>query len=260
MGIIHVCTGQKGGVGKTFLAKILHEYLTCIKANFYLYDLDAGSHDVGRVYAGDRYSSDNATDDAKLQFSDNRNRKDEVDTIFAKAIEQDVLINLPSNIKHLYNPWVENNGLIDLAKDNGIRFISWFVCSGEEGSISEFIQAAQKFKNCDHYRHVFVQNYGFEDDWAKIMDANKTLKDLIEADGITKLDLPDLSPTRYKKILDNNLTFSAAKDSKHLNLVDKSAVKQYLDKCQSNLDGVFEDLGLLAVAGDKKKWRLQIIG
>ncbi len=254
MGIIHICTGQKGGVGKTFFAKILHEYLVYLKANFYLYDLDAGSHDVGRIYAPDRYGNqDNSSDDAKLQFSDNRNRKDEVDTIFSKAMEQDVLINLPSNIKHLYNPWVENNGLIDLAKGNGVRFISWFVCSGEEGSINEFIQAARQFPNCEHYRHVFVQNHGFEDDWSKIMDANQTLRELIEADKIVKLNLPDLSPTRYKKILDNNLTFSAAKDSKHLNIIDKSAVKQYLDTCRLNLDGVFQELGLVAVTGDKKK-------
>lgn len=64
------------------------------------------------------------------------------------------------------------------------------------------------------------------------------------ADSIITLDLLELSATRYKKILDNNLTFSAAKDSNKLNVIDKQAVKQFLDKNYKKFDSVFSEIGI----------------
>lgn len=247
----NIVTGQKGGVGKTFKSKLLIEYYRYKEWMSKLYDMDVSSLDVGKIYDPKTYAKKKKTtkegeqlnnEENFLQFTDNKNNKDEVDALFDAALKDNVICNLPSNIKHLYNPWMLENDLIGLAKDLNIKFVQWFVCSGETQSIEEFIETVDIFTNNDTFQHVFVKNYGLEENWQKILDNNKTLKETLESDKIITFDLPALSPTRYKLILDNNLTFNDAKTSTKLNIVARQGVSKFLDTAYQSYDAVFEEL------------------
>lgn len=246
--ILHFGNGQKGGVGKTFFIKMLIEYYLYKTWTYKLYDLDAGSLDVGRVYAPDIYAKkkkgDKTNDEYFLQFTDNKYNQDEVDEIFESALAQNVICNFPSNIKHLFNPWITDNGLIDLAKENNTKIVNWFVSNGEHSSIDEFIKCVNKFKNCETFQHIFVKNYGLEENWDRIIQQHKNLREILQADSIICFDLPAFSPTRYKIILDHNLTFAAAKDSKELNIVARQAVKKLLDLSFERFDRAFIALNI----------------
>lgn len=258
MSVLHLGYGNKGGVGKSFFVKLLLEYFIYKEWIYRLFDLDAGNHDVGKIYAPKIYNpakkdKDKTNEEVFLQFTDNKNNRDEVDTLFVSAMNIDTIINLPSNVKHLLEPWIINNGLIELAKENDVRFIQWFVCSGSQPSIDEFYLTLDKFKNSNNFTHVFVKNYGMEENWSKILTQNKKLKETLEADRIITFDLPELSSLRYSKMLDNNLTFSAAKNSDKLNVIDKQAVKKFLDTAYENFNAVFTELGISGVATTAKK-------
>lgn len=248
----HIVDGQKGGVGKSTTSKVLLEYFKHKGISCKLFDLDASSLDVGKIYAPNTYSpvKKNKGDKGKtneenfLQFTANKSTKDEVDILFDAALENNVICNLPSNIKHLFNPWIIDNGLIELARDNGVKFVKWFVSSGEVQSIGEFIETVDKFTNSETFQHVFVKNLSLEENWQKVIDHNKTLNETLESDKIITLELPALSPTRYKLILENNLTFEAAKTSKELNMVARQGVAKFLEKAFENLDTTFAELGI----------------
>lgn len=69
--ILHFGNGQKGGVGKTFFIKMLIEYYLYKTWTYKLYDLDAGSLDVGKVYAPDIYAKKkkgDKTNDRAISF------------------------------------------------------------------------------------------------------------------------------------------------------------------------------------------------
>lgn len=257
MNLLNIVHGQKGGVGKSTWTKILLEYYISKKWDHKLFDLDAGSLDVGVVYEPNKYSKKSDKEEEKenneqyfLQFTDNKNSKDEVDVIFESAIKENVIVNLPSNIKHLYNPWIQGNGLINLAKEVNIIIVQWFVCSGESNSIIEFLETIDTFTNCDNFKHIFVKNYGKEENWAKVLEQNTSLKETLESDNIITVDFPEFSSSRFKTIIENNLTFAAAKNSDKLNIIAKSALSQWLNQCAKNLNPVFEELKVLKpVAG-----------
>ncbi|MGB5631198.1 MAG: hypothetical protein WBM86_00285 [Waterburya sp.] len=264
MKLLNIVHGQKGGVGKSTWTKILLEYYISKKWQYKLFDLDAGSLDVGCIYDPNRYQKNTAkkqqiaenkvqnNEQYFLQFTDNKNSKDDVDIIFEAATKQNVIVNLPSNIKHLYYPWIKDNDLINLAKEVKMTIIQWFVSSGEPNSITEFLETIDSFTNCDNFKHIFVKNYGEEENWAKVLEQNKNLRETLEADKIITVDFPEFSPSRFKIIVENNLTFAAAKDSDKLNIIAKSALSQWLNKCAMELDAVFEELKVLKPVAEKK--------
>ena len=247
----NIVTGQKGGVGKSTFSKLLVEFYIYKSWVYKLFDMDVSSLDVGKIYDPKTYKSKKKSSDENkdqnneenfLQFTANKAYKDEVDILFETALKNNLICNLPSNIKHLFNPWMIENDLISLGRSENVKFVQWFVCSGESQSIAEFIETVDKFTNCDSFQHVFVKNYGLEENWTKVLENNKTLKETLESDSIITFDLPELSPTRYKLILDNNLTFSDAKDSSKLNIVARQGVKKFLDKAYENFEATFNEL------------------
>lgn len=247
MAYFHIINGQKGGVGKSTFAKILIEYFYSKSRKFQLFDMDATALDVGKIYAPDVYNKKKKKEDKNneenfLRFTANKSSKDEVDILFDAALNEDVICNLPSNIKHLFNPWIKENGLIELAQENNITFVNWFVCSGETQSIAEFIESVDNFTNSETFKHVFVRNFGLEENWQKVIDNNKSLRETIESDKIITSDLPALSPTRFKLVLDNGLTFNSAKSSKELGIVARQGVSKFLETAFINLDVTFLDL------------------
>jgi hypothetical protein len=107
--LIHFVHGEKGGVGKSWFARLLVD--CCLSTGWEtitLVESDSSNRDVGRYYPG-------ITEE--IFFSEDDKRSYDVDRIFQLAESRPVLVNLPAQVDSPLNDWIERNGLVDSVDD-----------------------------------------------------------------------------------------------------------------------------------------------
>ena len=151
--IIHIIDGEKGGCGKSFFCRTFIEYCNSIAYNMAIIDADTSNKDIAKIYPSVEVAF----------FSDDEKLASEADKIFDLAFEKSVLVNLPAQVYSNVTNWIRRNDLVNLGKDNSIKFIKWFVCTGGVDSVNFFLKSLNDLG--DDILHVFVRNQGLCDDW-----------------------------------------------------------------------------------------------
>ena len=149
MALIHFVHGEKGGVGKSWFARLLVDCCLCSEWNHItLVESDPSNPDVG-CYFPDISES--------IYFSEDDKRSYAPDRIFLLAESRPVFVNLPAQVDVPLNDWIERNGLLD--EDFGeLEIYKWFVCTGEPDSVSLFKDSVQALGG--KIRHILVKNMG----------------------------------------------------------------------------------------------------
>lgn len=164
MTLINLIDGEKGGVGKSFFARVMSQYYIDTYSPYYIVDADGANPDVSSIYKNNSLN---------LLFSEVNKKAHEADKIFELALSKNldkgaVIVNLPANIYYVVNMWLERNRLLDISLQNGVKFCKWFVCSGGFDSVSLFKQSLKHHKN--KLIHIFVKNLGLTDEWKFLND------------------------------------------------------------------------------------------
>lgn len=156
---IHLIGGEKGGCGKSFFSKAFVEY--CEAINFddlVIIDADDSNADIYKFYKEIKIVK-------QAYFSDDPKRIKEADVIFELALSgKNILVNLPAQVFDNLLLWIEDSNLLELALDNDISFIKWFVSNGSVQSADFFLESI----NSLDIIHVFVRNLALCDDWTFI--------------------------------------------------------------------------------------------
>lgn len=122
MAQIHLIGGEKGGIGKSFFARLLVYYCTKRDYKFHLVDTDRTNPDVS-----DRYKLG-----TKVFFTENEKKSNNVDVIFERSQERPVLVNLPAQIQDAVEQWIKRNNLVNLEfkidkKKVTVEIYYWFL-------------------------------------------------------------------------------------------------------------------------------------
>ena len=179
MAIIHLIDGEKGGVGKSFVARTMIQY--CLDRNlpFTAVETDRSNPDVSRVYKDIcQYAV----------LSEDEKQADKADRIFEMAIDKPVIVSLPSQVHRSMKAWIDRNHLFQIGKECDVSFCKWFVCNGEYDVVKLFLTSLDCYQ--DQMTHVFVRNFGLCDDWSAI-DARDEMRRL-------KQEIQDM----YARVLD----------------------------------------------------------
>ena len=201
---------------------------------FVAFDSDRSNPDVMRIYGP-------VTGCQGAVFSEGEKYEDTANSIFNAAMGKRVIVNLPAQSLIPLKSWIEKNELFDLATDNGVAFVSWFVSDCGYDSLKLFAQSLDFFG--DRARHVFVANYGMTEDW-------ETLKK--DQALMARLRAPNVKVLRFPKFIGNYdrnqidalcLTFEAAGEHEDFGPIGRQRVKSFLRKAFEQFDevGVFED-------------------
>lgn len=159
MAKIHLIDGEKGGVGKSFFAKILVEYFLEEKIPYTLIDADQTNPDVQKLYPKGAH---------RTIFSDVEKKSHHADLIFESALKKPVIVNLPAQVSHLVKGWIERSNILEVGSENEVQICKWFICSGGFSSIELFKESVADYQ--DRIVHVFVKNMGLTDDWQFLED------------------------------------------------------------------------------------------
>jgi hypothetical protein len=230
---IHLIDGEKGGVGKSWFAFVMAEYLRSKLIAFYLYAADRSNPTAASRYKDkQRYAEFYDESVHYTQFSENIKKIDEPDVLLEMAMERTIVLDLPAQVHYPLTSWLAEKDIFALSQANKIDWVRWFICNGEDDSIQILITSAEFYKN---QPTVLVRNWGLCDDW-DYFDEHQELQITIKKYKIVVVDFPKLSDSKRIKINANKWTFDEAMELGKFGLVGKSDIYKYTQKAYSVLE------------------------
>lgn len=231
MARIHLVGGEKGGVGKSVMARILAQY--CIDRNlpFKAFDGDLSHGALMRYYA---------------EYSEAVDLRDfeSIDRIVEDTVESDmdIIVDLPAQASFGLDKWIEEAGIVDFSTDLGIILTLWHVMDDGTDSVRLLDRTIETYGEGPDY--IMVRNYGRGGDFA-LFDESEA-KQKAESLGAKTMDLPGLHPGAMRKIDRVGASLWAAVNNKDeavgptLGLLERQRVKVWLGKAYGELDRVLQ--------------------
>jgi hypothetical protein len=229
MSTIHLIGGEKGGVGKSVVARVLAQYMIGNKIPFIGFDTDRSHGSLLRFYAD--YASPTVIDDYQS-----------LDAIMETAAEHPqhrILVDLAAQTHHPLAKWLDESGVLELAEELGITLTYWNVMDSGKDCVDLLGKLLDQYGS--RLKYILVQN--------QLRDENFTI---LESSGVKEralalsarvMTLKRLHAPVMTKIDGNSSSFWAAmnKDTENLNalgLLERQRVKMWLRHAYSQIQAV----------------------
>ncbi|MBW4473942.1 MAG: hypothetical protein KME45_26750 [Stenomitos rutilans HA7619-LM2] len=232
MAEIFLFSGEKGGVGKSFVCRTAVQYHLDQAIPFVLFETDRSNPDVKRIYG-------HATGCRVSVFSEGEKYEDAANSIYNAALTSRVLVNLPAQAFIPLRQWIEANQLLDIAPADGVTFAIWFVCDGGYDSLKLLRQSLDYFGEA--IPHIVVRNFGKCEDW-EALDKDEGLQKLLKKYKARMIDFPKFIGNADRNHIDaESLTFGQARDYEGFGSISKQRVKRFLKEAYEAIGqaGVF---------------------
>ena len=229
MANIHLIGGEKGGVGKSVVARVLAQYMIDKGIPFLGFDTDRSHGSLLRFYADfaspvvvDRYESLDAVVEAA---SENREKR--------------VLVDLAAQTHEALVTWLDESGVLEALGENGLSLSYWHVMDSGRDSVDLLKKLLDRFSSRLNYvlvlNHVRGENFDILD---KSGEKQRALS--LHAKVVT---LKRLHEAVIRKIDAGSTSFWAAKnksetDVKGLGLLERQRVKVWLKNAYEQIDSV----------------------
>ncbi len=227
MAKIHFIGGEKGGVGKSLLARVLAQYLIDHQMPFLGFDTDRSHGALMRFYAG--YASPVVVD-----------RYEALDAIMEAAVEQPerrILVDLAAQTHEPLVRWMDDSGVLNLADEAGISIHYWHVMDTGKDSVDLLRKLLDRFGTS--LKYVLVRNQVRGTDFAALEQSGEQARAL--GLGARIVSVKKLHDSAIQKIDINSSSFWHATDSSSpiaLGLMDRQRVKMWLRDVYRDLDDV----------------------
>ena len=224
---IHLIGGEKGGVGKSMVARLLAQYFIDHAMPFVGYDTDRSHGALLRYYAG--YASPVLAD-----------RYEALDAIMESAADEPgrrVLVDLAAQTHAPLVKWMDESGVLDLADVSGMSIYYWHVMDAGRDSVDLLAKLLDQFGARLHY--VLVRNQIRGNDFNQLDKSGEQTRAL--AFGAQVINLKHLHDSVVQKIDASNASFWAAKHSSGkegpgLGLMERQRLKMWLNHAMAELD------------------------
>jgi hypothetical protein len=227
MSHIHFVGGEKGGVGKSVVARLLAQRFIDRSIPFAAIDGDQSSGALLRYYRDYTQAIDLATVEGADQIMDR-----------ALGADRRVLVDLPAQSVRSLAHWFAGANVFEFARETGVRLSFWHICDGGFASVSEIERALQLFKS--DVQHFVVRNFGRSKDFSQF-DQSEAKRLLNELSGKV-IDLPELEASAMYAIDRSGLSFWAASQRADgeaaLKPLERQRVRLWLERCYKEFDSV----------------------
>ena len=146
MAHIHFIGGEKGGVGKSLMSRVLAQYMIDKNIPFLGFDTDRSHGALMRFYAG--YASPVVMDHYEA-----------LDVIVEAASEQPerrILVDLAAQTHEPLVRWMDDVGMIDMAEEMGMAIHYWHVMDSGKDSVDLLQRLLDRFGT--GLKYVLVRN------------------------------------------------------------------------------------------------------
>lgn len=219
-GLIHIVGGEKGGVGKSLLARLLCDYYARHDTAMTAFDCDASNPSLTRFYR-------------PITQAININAQHSLDGIVETVYEQrhNAIVDLPAQSLRQMEEWWQQSDVINFCKAHRIAICYWLVCDDSFDAMqltSEFLG-----KHHQDFPTVVVKNLGRGNDFSAFdhLPMNTAAKHT--------LFLPRIDSSLMHPIDQHNLSFDLAlSEASPISEPSKRRLKQSLDDIYCLFDSV----------------------
>jgi hypothetical protein len=216
---IHLIGGEKGGVGKSLVARLVAQYMIDHSLPFVGFDSDRSHGALLRFYSGyaspiliDRYESLDAIVEAATEIPERR-----------------ILVDLAAQTQERLTQWMEESQLLEVAPELGLSIRYWHVMDAGKDSVDLLERLLERYGS--RLAYVLVLNEVRGDDF-RILNASGA-KERALALGAEIMTLKRLHETSMMKIDASSSSFWAVAnkseaDKSGLGLLERQRVKVWL--------------------------------
>jgi hypothetical protein len=235
MNRIHFIGGEKGGVGKSVMARVLAQYYIDRGMPFQVFDADISHGAMSRYYA--EYTK--AVDLGQFESADQ---------IVEQAAETGLttIVDMAAQASRQLERWISEAGLLELATELELGLTFWHVMDDGSDSLKLFRKLLDSYG--ETARYVVVRNFGRGSDFSAF-DTSEIASQAQQM-GVQLIDLPGLHPPTMRKIDHYDASFWAAANNtgkEHgpsLGLLERQRVRTWLNKSYAQLDRLHEGFEL----------------
>jgi hypothetical protein len=228
MSQIHFIGGEKGGVGKSLMARVLAQYLIDKDLPFLGFDTDRSHGALMRFYAG--YASPVLVDSYEA-----------LDAIMEAAVEQPkrrILVDLAAQTHDPLVRWMDDSGVLNLADEMGVKIHYWHVMDAGKDSVDLLRKLLDRFGTSLNY--ALVRNHIRGNDFSVLEQSGEQARAI--AMGAKVMSLKKLHEGVIQKIDAASSSFwkakTSAQDNDGLGLMDRQRVKMWLRDVYRDLDEI----------------------
>ncbi|ANG64614.1 mobilization protein MobD [Marinobacterium aestuarii] len=230
MSSIHFIGGEKGGVGKSVLSRLLSQYFLDRGQPYLGLDADQSHATLSRFYP-------------QYTRPVNLDSFDSIDQImeFATEGEQQILIDLPAQSERFLDRWIDENGVLDMCAELQIPLLYWYIVDDGLDSVALLETFLAKYGS--RMNIAVIKNEGRGTNFATI-DAILH-SDPATAGGSTRhAALPALHRETMRKIDELSFSFWGAENIKdknleHLSLMERQRTRVWIKKTYALFDELF---------------------
>ena len=226
---IHLIGGEKGGVGKSMVSRLLAQYFIDQQIPFTGFDTDRSHGALMRFYAG--YASPVVMDHYEA-----------LDVVVEAAADQPgrrILVDLAAQTHEPLVKWMEDTGVVNMASEMGITIFYWHVMDAGKDSVDLLAKLLDRFGT--GLRYVLVRNQVRGNDFS-VLEQSGQQQRAIEL-GAKIVTIRKLHDGVMQKIDAGSSSFWKAKTpgdpgSAGLGLMDRQRVKMWLRDVYREIDDV----------------------
>lgn len=229
MSTIHLIGGEKGGVGKSVVARLLAQYMIDHEIPFIGFDTDRSHGSLLRFYAD--YASPSIVDDYES-----------LDKIFESAAEnpeQRILVDMAAQTHYPLAKWLEESGVLELADELGVTIRYWNIMDSGKDCVDLLGKLLDQYDSKINY--VLVLNQLRDNDFTLLEQSG--MKERALALNAKLMTLKRLHTPVMTKIDANSSSFWAAQNktvdnANALGLLERQRVKTWLKQAYSELKSI----------------------
>lgn len=229
MANIHLVGGEKGGVGKSMVARVIAQYLIDKEIPFQGFDTDRSHRSLLRFYSD--YAAPVAID-----------RYESLDTMVETATgnpEIRILVDLAAQTHDLLVKWLDESGVMEIADEWGIAIRYWHVMDSGKDSVDLLKKLLDRFGPRLSYILVLNQIHG---DRFDLFERSGEKERALELNARI-ISIKKLHEAVVMKIDAGNTSFWAAKhkaeqDATGLGLLERQRVKMWLKNAYEQIDSL----------------------
>jgi hypothetical protein len=216
---IHLIGGEKGGVGKSVVARLLAQYFIDHSILFLGFDSDRSHGALMRFYANntsavlvDRYESLDAIVDAATENAERR-----------------ILVDLAAQAQEPLTQWMDESQLLEVAREIGLNIHYWHVMDAGKDSVDLLKRLFDQYEQ--RLSYVIVRNHLRGDDFGILQRSG--LLERAQALNARLMDIKRLYDPTMLKIDAHSSSFWAATQPEdqggaHLGLLERQRFRTWL--------------------------------
>jgi hypothetical protein len=226
MANIHLIGGEKGGVGKSLVARLLAQFMIDNSVNFLGFDSDRSHGALLRFYAGF----------ASPVLIDSYESLDAIVEAATESPERRVLVDLAAQTNNQLTQWMDESQLLEVAPELGISIRYWHVMDSGRDSVELLKRLLDRHGARLHYTLVLNQLRGAD---FRLLEQSGERRRAVEF-GAKVVTIKRLQESSMSKIDASSASFWAIAnksegDTSGLRLMERQRVRAWLKHSYSEL-------------------------